>query len=308
MKLELRLFSGIILILCMFLIPSVTGGYIILFLMQLAMNIALAESWNICANTAGLLSLGHAMFVAISGYVTVVICNSGVPIYISILIGAFASALFAVVISPVLMRLRGVYFAIGTLLICSALQYWFIRWKAAGGSSGLTLRIYPEYSLINCYYFAWIIVIFTYILLWRVTRSKLGLAALATRDDIERSETIGVPTTLVRTFIFGIGAFAAGLVGGVRVAYLLVIEPTVAFSFDLSLWAVLAVVLGGSGTLIGPVLGGTVITSLQYALMGFPELSMLITGSILVLVMLFLPGGLISIVKKIQPSLKRFIS
>jgi branched-chain amino acid transport system permease protein len=165
--------------------------------------------------------------------------------------------------------------------------------------------MYPEYSLSNCYYLAWIVAFIATVSLWIIVRSKLGLAARSVRDDVERSEAIGVPTLLVRTIIFAISAFIAGLVGGVRVAYLLIIEPTLAFSFDQSLWATLAVVLGGAGTLIGPILGATVITSLQYALMSIPEFSMIITGAILILIMLFLPEGLISIVKKILPPLRK---
>jgi branched-chain amino acid transport system permease protein len=289
------------------MIPWIAKGYPVLFLFQLALNIAFAQSWNICSSYAGLLSLGHALFFGISGYVTVVICNAGMPIYISILIGAFASALFAAVISPLLMRLRAVYFAIGTMIICNAFYYWFLNWREAGGSQGLTIRIYPEYSLNNCYYLAWMVAFFATILLWLTVKSKLGLAALSIRDDVERSEALGVPTLLVRMSIFTIGAFLAGLVGGVRVAYLLIIEPKVAFSFDLSLSAVLAVVMGGAGTLIGPILGSIIITSLQHALMGIPEFSMLITGAILILIMLFLPGGLVSIVRKISLPFRKLV-
>lgn len=286
-------------------IPWILQGYPLLFLLQLAINIAFAQSWNLGFSYAGLLSLGHALFAGISGYVTVVICNMGIPIYISILIGAFTSMLFAVVVSPLLMRLRAIYFAIGTLILCNAFQYWFMHWTEAGRALGLRLRMYPEYSLSNCYYLAWIVAFIATVLPWIIVKSKLGLAALSVRDDVDRSEAIGVPTLLVKTIIFAISAFIAGLVGGVRVAYLLIIEPTLAFSFEQSLWATLAVVLGGTGTLIGPILGAAVITSLQYALMNIPELSMLITGVMLILIILFLPRGLISIVKKILQPLRK---
>jgi len=261
------------------------------------MNIAFAQSWNLCFSYAGLLSLGHALFVGIGGYSAVAICNGGIPIHISILVGAFISTFFAVVISPLFMRLRGVYFAIGTMILCSSFQYWFMHWTEAGRALGLRLRFYPEYSLESCYYFSWLVAFFATTLSWITVRSRLGLAARAVRDDVDRSEGIGVPSLLVRTVIFAISAFMAGMVGGVRVAYLLVVDPSV-FSFELSLWATLAVVLGGAGTLIGPILGGALITLLQHVLMGLPEISMLITGIMLILIRLFLPGGLVSIIKK----------
>jgi len=279
------------------LVPWILPGYPVLLLLMIALNVAFAQGWNLCFSTAGLLSLGHALFAGISGYVAAAICNAGASIYVSILVGAFTSMAFAFVVSPLLMRLRGIFFAVGTLILCHSLQLWFLHWGEAGRSLGIRVRIYPGYSLNNCYYLAWTVVLIAIILSWIVGKSKWGLAARSIRDDVERSEAIGVPTLLVRTAIFAIGAFIAGLVGGVRVAYLLAINPSLAFGFEQSLWPILAVILGGVGTLTGPILGGAIITLLQHVLINFPEVSMLITGAILIVVMLFLPEGLIGILK-----------
>jgi branched-chain amino acid transport system permease protein len=138
------------------------------------------------------------------------------------------------------------------------------------------------------------------VVLWAILKSKLGLAALTIRDSIDASEIIGINTFLYRASIFAISAFLAGLIGGVNVAHVLLIEPYSGFSLARTLWAINIVFLGGIGTLHGPILGALLVTTLEQWLAYFPEIYLLITGFFLLMVIIFLPSGIIGLVEKIS--------
>jgi len=305
---KLRFCALIILIFVFLALPTVIPTYALFILFLMLVNMCLAQSWNLCGGFGGLISLSHAAFIGLGGYAAAYWClawrNSWIAVYLGIITGGCLAALFALLISIPLLRLRGAYFAIGTLAVSEALKIWMINWPGAGGPAGIRPPAYPQYSLTHSYYVALFLAIATSLVVWKIKNSKLGIAALAIRDNIDASEIVGVNTFKIRAYILAISAFIAGAAGGISTAHSLMIEPYAGFSFLTTLWAMNMVFLGGIGTILGPIFGAVAVTIIKEAIAVFAEVQLLITCLLLMVIITFLPEGIVKFRWKIPRALK----
>ncbi|MBC8175950.1 MAG: branched-chain amino acid ABC transporter permease [Desulfobacteraceae bacterium] len=220
---------------------------------------------------------------------------------IGILISGAGAALLAVMIGvPLLAKLRGDYFALGTLGLGEILRVVFTQGGSlTGGPVGLMLPSSEYRSMIPYYFFALSIALLALLCVWLLVRSRVGLALVAIREDEEAAAANGIHVLKFKIFAFAVGAFFTGLCGSLFAYYLFHIHPSGFFSLNWALLPVLMTILGGMGTLMGPVVGAFVLASVfELANLWLPEIHPIFSGAFIILVMLFLPGGIMSLGEK----------
>jgi branched-chain amino acid transport system permease protein len=300
-------FGGLPLICFLLLFPfSVDSeeSYLVYFLFLTFLYIALAQGWNVVAGYGGQASLGQHAFFGLGAYVTAISWKAGWIGYLDpkgMLMSGAGAALLAVMIGiPLLAKLRGDYFALGTLGLGEILRVVFTQGGSlTGGPVGLMLPSSEYRSMIPYYFFALSIALISLLCVWFLVRSRLGLALVAIREDEEAAGANGIHVLKFKIFAFAVGAFFTGLCGSLFAYYLFHIHPSGFFSLNWALLPVLMTILGGIGTLMGPVVGAFVLASVfELANLWLPEIHPIFSGSFIILVMLFLPGGIMSLGEK----------
>jgi len=272
----------------------------------------MAQSWNILAGYCGQISLGHAAFFGIGAYSTGYLFYAHqVSPWIGMLVGVFLAMLMAVAIGIPTFRLRGHYFAIATLLIGEGVQIFFQRWELVGAASGIFLPIVREQPLLSFQFHAtklpyyYIILAFlslACLVVWRLDRTRIGYYFRAIRDEPEAASSLGVNVTLYKSFAFMMSAGLMSMAGAFYCQYVLVIDPETVFPFSLSILVVLMAVMGGAGTLWGPIIGAVVLVPLSEVTRIYfggtgGTLDLMIYGALIVLICIFKPEGLVGAVK-----------
>lgn len=280
-------------------------NYYLQILMVIGINIILAVSLNLVSGFTGQLSLGHATFMGIGAYTaTLLALKLHVPFLIALLIGAITAAIFGFIIGVPTLRLRGDYLAIATLGFGEIMKNILLNLKITGGPMGL--RGIPKETNLLVVFVAVLIVIFS---LDRIINSRVGKAFIAIREDELAAEAMGINTTNYKILAFAIGAFYAGIAGGLFAFLFRYINPT-NFGFMKSIEILCMVVLGGMGNTAGAILGATILTILPEFLRSVsPVVSqyrMVFYGLLLVVMMIVRPQGLLSdtsfdFIKPIRP-------
>lgn len=280
---------------------------IILFMYAL-----MAQSWNVLAGFCGQVSLGHAAFFGIGAYSTgfLFFAYQWSP-WIGMLVGVMLAMAMAVVIGIPTFRLRGHYFAIATLLIGEGVQIFFQRWEFVGAASGIFLPIVREQPLLSFqfhgtklpyYYIILAFLAFACFVVWRLDRTRIGYYFRAIRDEPEAASSLGVNVTLYKSFAFMISAGLMSMAGAFYCQYVLVIDPETVFPLSLSILVVLMAVMGGAGTLWGPIIGAAVLVPLSEVTRIYfggtgGTLDLMIYGALIVLICIFKPEGLVGAIK-----------
>jgi len=280
-------------------IPRVWILYLFLFFIYLAM----ANMWNLLAGYSGLIFLGPAAFIGLGGYTMTIMTWLDIPYYVGIIAGAIVAALFAMLISIPVFRLKGIYFAIGTLVVPEVLRYVFMLWKPVGGPLDGLGRGYPVHGIIDVsrvevYWLGLAVAIGSILVVGYILRSKLGMGLAAIRDNDSTAESSGINVFNLKLYSFVIAAFVTGLAGTIFYIYQGAIEPRSAFSVQWLVTIMLATVIGGEGTEEGPIVGTIVVVLLYFLLARYAEISLIIQGVILVGIMLLAPEGIVGSIKK----------
>jgi branched-chain amino acid transport system permease protein len=255
--------------------------------------------WNLLAGYSGLISLGQQAFVGLGGYALAVFSMYyGFPIWLSILIGGAISVLFALLISAPIFRMRGVYFAIGTWTVAETLRILFSNWKYVGYGMGLFVK--PAYTLSfnTIFYAALLVGVASVFLIYFILRSKLGLGLMAMRDDEASSETMGVDIFRTKLICFVLAAGMTGIASGVLYLQNIFIQPFSAFGIDWTVRLVFITIIGGIGTIEGPIVGSIIYVVLQQWLSEYPSVSLLILGMIAIAVILVAPKGIMGTIQE----------
>ena len=262
---------------------------------QLFLLITLASNWNLTGGFTGYVDFGHAVFFGLGAYGTgVMMVKVGWPFVPALLVGAVVAIVFAALIGSATLRLKGPYFSIAMLGTFVAMREIVRVLKPiTGGGSGLTLPPYLNGPLF--YYItliqAILVVAFVY---WLIKKTEFGQSLIAIREDEVGAETRGINTTLHKIMIFCIGAFSTGLVGGMWAYQNTFIDPDVVFFESRTVELVMMSMLGGLGTVAGPVIGATVIYWLRDILWAnFLQFHLIVQGVVLILIVLFLPLGIV---------------
>ncbi len=294
-----RLYGIAIVSLALASFPLWASRYWVLIVFLFSLNLALSQMWNLLAGYSGLISLGQQAFVGLGGYALAVFSvYYGFPIWLSILIGGVVSVLFALLISAPIFRMRGVYFAIGTWTVAETLRILFSNWKYVGYGMGLFVK--PAYALsFNTIFYAGLCMgIGSVLLVYFILRSKLGLGLMAMRDDETSSETLGVDIFRTKLTCFVLGAGVTGVASGILYLHSIFIQPFSAFGIDWTVRLVFITIIGGIGTIEGPIVGSFIYVLLQQWLSEYPSVSMLILGVIAILVILVAPKGIMGTIQE----------
>jgi branched-chain amino acid transport system permease protein len=273
-------------------LPYVFGTYWQQLGYRVLQLLTLALAWNLLAGYAGQVSLGTGAFVGLGAYACALLGNAtGAPLPLLLLASGAVAALFAVVVSPGLFRLRGLYFTIGSLALAEALRILMVNLSVFGGASGIVLQVStPPYHAL--YWLALLVALLAGGSVVAVLSSPASLALRAVRDDEDVARQMGVRSFRVKLATFALAAFFTGVAGGLQALKLGAIEPYGAFGMAWTIDTVAVVIIGGIATRGGPVLGTLIYVALGELLRDLPELHNAIGGLFLLLVIRLAPQGL----------------
>jgi ABC-type branched-subunit amino acid transport system permease subunit len=272
-----------------------------------------AVGLNVIMGWGGYISLGQSSFIGLGAYTVGILATriGGSP-FIWLPAAGLIAGLFALVLGAVATRLRGHSFVIATIAALFLLQIVAINWRDfTGGTTGITLPI-PEWDVAYqnwpFYYSLLGLLAVALLVSWRIRKSKFGTGLVAIREDEDKAATVGINTPVYKAAGFAISAVFLGMAGGIYGYYLTFIDPTGMFDIILSVQIVLSVVLGGRGTLWGPVLGAFLIESINELAnqqLGGGNSRLLIFGGLLALSILLLPKGIVPSIEELWERRRR---
>lgn len=253
-------------------------------------NVILATSLNLATGFLGQLALGHAGFMAVGAYTAAIITKTtGMPgtvqLLVSLLMGGVVAGLMGVVIGIPALRLRGDYLGIITLGFGEIIRVLIFNLEITGGARGM--KGIPKLAGFNLVFWMTVLIVFT---LYAITQSKQGRAIKSIREDEIAAEAVGIPTVNYKLLGFVVAAFFAGVGGGLYAHYMTVLDPKT-FNFMKSVEILVIVVLGGMGSLTGSVVAAIGLTILPEALRSFSDYRLLLYSALLIVMMIFKPGG-----------------
>ena len=283
------------------------GGmnYWLHMLLFIFMNIAIASSWNIIGGYAGYISLGHNVFFAIGGYAAAILfAYFGISPFIAFPIAGLIAMAVGFVVGLITLRTRGPTFIISTIALVLLTKILLDNWDYIGGTNGISLALLDlpvELVKLPFYYLMLLLAIGATYLSFRIRRSKFGLGLRAISQDEVKAEVAGVPTRLYKTLAFALSGLFIGMTGALWGYYLTYLSPVIFLSILVGAKFVLMTILGGRGTVSGPVIGACVfiiVNEFFVAQLGATELNIVATGLLLVLVLVFFPEGIVGSLKK----------
>jgi branched-chain amino acid transport system permease protein len=278
------------------LVPFLGSSYALGVGFQLLMWIALTQSWVLLSGFTGYVSLGHAVFYGIGGYVTVLTWQT-LPLPLAVALSGTAATLFALVIGYPVLRVRGPYFVILTFGLAELVKYIVINIEAALGKSGRLMLGAPGLPVL--YWSMLGLAAAASVLVLLVGRSRLGAGLRAIREDEPAAETVGIAAARYKLAAFALSGLVPGMVGGIAALRSGYFEPQQIFSPTISFTVVAMAMIGGSDTVRGAALGAAFLVLLSELLWAnLPELYMILLGLLLIGFVLFAPGGLDGLLRR----------
>ena len=289
------------------LVGSQLSGYLLSLAILILFFAYLGQCWNIMGGYAGQFSFGHAAFVGLGAYTsTVLSIKFGVNPWLGMLAGGLVSLVVGLAVGKVCFRykLRGPFFALTTLAVAESLRTIFNNWSDVGGALGLIIPLRGD-SLLDFQfrgrmpYFLIILVMTGLItaLVAIVMRTRFGYMLRAIREDEEAAASLGVPFDRYKLLATGLSAFLTALGGTFYAQYLLFIEPPLVFGTAFSVEMVIRPLVGGLGTIGGPLLGSVLLTPLseftRSVFRGMAGVDLMLFGAILIVVILYMPDGIV---------------
>lgn len=267
-------------------------------LMFIGINIILATSLHLIIGITGQFSIGHAGFLAVGAYASAIITMKlQMPFFLSLLVGGVVAALAGLIIGIPSLRLKGDYLAIATLGFGEIVRIVLLNMEYVGGASGMQVSHLTTWPWVFASVFITILVIRNF------TSSTHGRACISVREDETAADSMGINTTYYKVVAFAIGAFFAGIAGGLYAHNFYIIQPS-NFGFLKSFDILIFVVLGGLGSLSGSVLAAILLTIVTTFLQDYPETRMIIYSLVLIIMMIYRPQGLMG-TKEITSFFKR---
>jgi branched-chain amino acid transport system permease protein len=286
----------------LFTVPLWAGRLEQRVIIEFAYYLALAQMWNLLAGYAGLVSVGQQAFVGIGGYMLFVLAiYFNVPPILAVVLSGLITALIAIPTALTVFRLKGAYFAIGTWVVAEVYRLGFAQVSDLGGGSGMSLPVKIVKEIASgrneremvMYYTALIITILSITVVYKLLRSKHGLSLTAIRDSEVASDSLGVNIFKTKLFVYVLTAGVTGLIGALIFLQKLRISPDAAFSLqDWTGAVIFIVVIGGIGTIEGPIIGTLIYFLLRGALADYGSVYMIVLGVSSVLIMLKAPNGI----------------
>jgi branched-chain amino acid transport system permease protein len=300
---KIVLLVGVALVVVLATVPwwaevSVTRTMVTLFTL-----LALAQMWNLLAGYAGLVSIGQQAYIGLGAYGLWLIGDVlGLHPIIAVFLAGLLAVAVALPVAPLLFRLRGGYFSIGTWVIAEIVRLVVSNIQATGGGSGKTVlsaaRLPIDFRITSTYLLALVVAVGSILLVYFLLRSRTGLALTAIRDNDIAAQSSGVNVFRSKLFVWAIAAYGCGVVGAVVALNLLRIQPAAAFSINWTAYALFIVVIGGFGTIEGPIIGAVIYFALLQSLSQYGTLYMLLLGIVAVIMATVAPKGIWGFVVK----------
>lgn len=298
----------------LFLIPVAIGDQFVYHIfITICLFAGLSTAWNIVGGYAGQLSLGHAMFYGIGGYAGVILMNMGVSPWIGMFVGAAVAAVVAMVISYPCFRLHGPFFALATIAFLEVFRVLALHFRdLTGGATGLMIELKLGWAwMVFRERLPSLIIAFGLLLVCLavaqlIRNHRLGFYLVATRERESAAKAAGVRTVRVRLVAVAISAALAAMLGTFHAMYLTFIEPAAMFSLPFSIQIAMFALIGGIGTVYGPLLGAVLlvpVTEFARAWLGSEALGLhgFVYGAVLILAVLFLPNGIMGALARFAP-------
>ena len=284
----------------------------------LLMFVAFASSLNIMLGYTGYVSFGHIVFFELGGYVGFYLLSAQKwPLAAAAAGGGLAAAALALLLGLSILRLRGAYFALATIGINEAMRAFINNFKPFGGPTGMSLNfaVYKQYggptqALWITYYSVLALTALVVLVSYLVKSSKFGLGLVSIREDEDAAMVMGVRAPRAKTWAFVISAIVPGMIGALFFFKNGNIEPGDAFRLHMSIEMIVMVMLGGQGTLLGPVLGAATYQQLRTYLLTSPifkNLQLTFAGLSLLVIILFIPAGVVGWLRARLPRLRRVL-
>jgi branched-chain amino acid transport system permease protein len=283
-----------------------------------AVFVILASSLNLMIGYAGYVNFGNIVFFGLGGYVCVYLVTEWHwPLVAAAVLAGVAVSAVALVFGLGILRLRGAFFALATIGINEAVRQLVTNFEPWGGATGIYVSFDayaplggPMQALWTTYFLVIGVMALSLIASFAIKNSKFGLGLIAIGQNENAASTLGVPTPLYKALVYSASAVLPAVAGGLYFFKSGIIEPGGAFNLGLSIEAIVMVMLGGQGTVIGPALGAFLYEELRGALLiaeAFSHFQLVIAGVLLLLIVLFVPGGLMGFVHRRWPKSRRWL-
>jgi len=302
MKKKIILFAAIIAV--FIVLPFMLTGFWIRLVTYILMFSVLASALNIISGFTGYAAFGNMVFFGLGAYTVSVLMNkAGFPFVAAFLAAGCVAIVMAVLLGMLLLRLKGHYFALGTLGAAEAVKYIIDNMtKLTGGGQGTTVPSMKgnPYMTNTFFYFAmFAMLIVILIVAYRISKNRLGYAFKSIRANEEAAGVMGIDTTRYKIISWSISALFTGLTGAIYAYWFSYIDPPTVFDV---MWVVkmfVMILIGGAGTVFGPVIGAFILETISELVWSrFLNLHLGILGTIIILVVLFMPNGIISLVNQ----------
>lgn len=315
-----------VIVLALGLAPIVTQSASIREVMfTILLAISMAVSLNIILGYTGYVSFGHVVFFGLGGYLGMYLIDSWkAALPLAVLGGGVIAALLALALGASILRLRGAYFALATIGINEAARTFVANFEPFGGPTGIELQfsVYRDYggptqALWITYYAVVGITLFAIIFSYLIKTSKFGLGLMSIREDEDAAEVMGIVTPRAKTLAFVFSAVLPGMLGVLFFFKNGNVEPGDAFRLHFSIETLVMIMLGGQGTLLGPVLGalgyqrlrGLLLTSdVKIGALPLKDFQLVISGILLLIIILFIPAGLVGWLRRRFAPLRRVLA
>jgi branched-chain amino acid transport system permease protein len=302
------------------LLPLFLDNYALGIFVMIFFWAYVGQSWNVLTGYTGHISLGHALYIGIGAYATTFLAQTfGLTPWIGMFLGGFIAVAIALFLGFLGFRfgLRGVYFVIMTIAFAELARLAVSHIEALGSFTGIFLDFNPSFynfqfrGNIPYYYIALGFMVASLIVVRMIEVSKVGRFIVAIREDEEAAQALGVNTFKYNMFAISISAFMTSLAGAFYANYIFYLHPNSLFGMSMSIELILRPIVGGLGTLFGPIIGSVFLTPLSeisrayFAKGGLEGLHLILYGALTILVVLFMPKGIIVYVKRLlEPILK----
>jgi branched-chain amino acid transport system permease protein len=267
---------------------------------------AAGVAWNLLGGFGGQVSFGFSVFYGLGAYTAGIGINSGLGPWLSFALAAVVAIVASLLIGLPTFRLQGPYFAIATIGVSEAVRVLMSNLSVTGGASGYRIVEHGPFRQLEHFYSALGLAVVAVAVSIVVRRSKLGLSLVAIREDETAAADLGVNPFRAKLLTHALAAALTGIAGGVHGRYAAFIHPQGDFAFSISIAILLIPIIGGVGTIWGPVIGAAIYGFIhEEVVAAFPQIHLLLYGSLLILIVLFEPAGIVGLARRIERSLRR---
>jgi branched-chain amino acid transport system permease protein len=303
----MKKFAPFIIIAALAALPLIgLNTYLLHILIITIMWSIIGMAWNLLGGFCGQVSFGHAAFFGVGAYTAGILYNKlGISAWWGLPASIVVVALFALFIGYICLRLRGPYFALGTLAVGVILRVTAENLNGiTEGNLGIMIRERTWVDKTWYYYIILALAVAVFILIRKVINTKLGYYFVAIREDQDAAESLGIDTTFYKTVALCLSAVITGLAGAFYTSYMGYIDPKVVFALhDISIVVIMVVMVGGVATFWGPIIGSAIMVLLAELIRSIPKLGaahLTLFGVLLIIIIIFLPNGIIGDIPKLK--------